>query len=318
MRTDSRPFFSIVIPVYNRSLLIKKAIECIIDQTFSNWELVIVDDASTDNTSEIVSEFCKKDPRVKLIKHATNKERGEARNTGIKNAVGTYICFLDSDDLFLENHLQVFYDHLSSTNFPKALLFTNSYLENEQGERHKKIVPDFPEAEKFAYILRYTFNPTRVCVHKDIVKEIKFDISIPGLEDIDLWLRIALSHPIIHIKEYTNVYLVHEGSYTSAAPQRYQKELKNFKYIFAKPELQHVLPRAGTMRLLSMCNFHLALEYERNKKFLKMYSSIILSYFQYPKGYNGKTNKILATLFLYHIPLLGRIFKNSVRAIKSK
>lgn len=317
MSANSRPFFSIVIPVYNRALLIKKAITCILDQTFSDWELLIVDDASTDNTAEIIKGFCSTDPRIKLIKHASNKERGAARNTGIENASGTYICFLDSDDLFLENHLQVFYDHVTSNNLPKALLFTNSYLENEQGERHKKIVPAYPGAEKFGYILQYTFNPTRVCVHSEILKTIKFDISIPGLEDIDLWLRIALSHPIIHIKEYTNVYLVHEGSYTSAAPQRYQKELKNFNYIFSKEELKHVLPKAGKMRLLSMCNFHLALEYERNKKFLKMYSSILLSYFQYPKGYNGKTNKILATLFLYHIPLLGWILKNSVRAIKN-
>ncbi len=317
MHTDKQPFFSIIIPVYNRELLITKAITCVLSQRYADWELLIVDDASTDNTADIVSEFCKKDARIKLIKHLTNKERGQARNTGIENASGRYICFLDSDDLFLENHLQVFYDQVSSTNFPEALLFTNSYLENEEGKREKKIVPDFPDSEKFAYILQYTFNPSRVCIHASILKNIKYDISIPGLEDIDLWLRIALHHPIIHIKEYTNVYLVHEGSYTSAAPQRYQKELKNFKYIFSKEELKHVLPKAGKMRLLSMCNFHLALEYERNKKSLKMYTSIILSYFQYPKGYNGKTNKILATLFLYHIPLLGWIAKNSIRAIKN-
>ena len=181
MQPDNNPFFSIIIPVYNREKLIVPAIECVIGQTFPSWELLIIDDASTDNTANVIKKICNLDERIKYIKHPINKERGAARNTGIENAKGSYICFLDSDDFFLENHLEIFYQAIKTRNFPPALLFSNTYLKNEKGERHKKIVPDYNEAKKFDYILQYTFNPTRTCIHSSILKNNTFDITIPGL-----------------------------------------------------------------------------------------------------------------------------------------
>ena len=87
---------SIVLPTYNRSVFLKNTINSILDQTFKNWELVIIDDGSTDNTRKIVSSFLV-DKRIKYI-YQKNQERSAARNTGINRSTGDYICFVDSDE----------------------------------------------------------------------------------------------------------------------------------------------------------------------------------------------------------------------------
>lgn len=301
-------FFSIIIPVYNRSTLVKPAIESVLSQTFTEWELIIVDDASTDDSVKVIERYCSIDSRIILLKQTYNQERGAARNCGIEAARGLYICFLDSDDAFCENHLQVFYDSVKNSKSP-AMYFTNSFLSLNGGLPSKKIVPKFEYKRAHDYLLVYTPNPARVCIALSILKDFKFDPTIPGLEDIDLWLRIATKYPIEHIQEYTSIYNVHEGSYTIGDAKRYQKELKNFAHIFAKAELRGCLPFWGKRRLLSMCCFHLsqqALVSNRRRDALAFACRALMLY---PCGYNGKTNKITLVTILYSLPIVGRLIK---------
>ena len=95
-------FFSIILPTYNRSKTIDKTIESVINQTYKHWELIIIDDGSTDNTKEIITNYKTNDKRIKYL-YQQNKERSAARNNGIVNANGDYICFIDSDDYFMKN-----------------------------------------------------------------------------------------------------------------------------------------------------------------------------------------------------------------------
>ena len=97
-----KPFFSIIIPTYNRAKTILSTIQSVLNQSFHNWELLIIDDGSTDNTKSLIKSFI--DKRIIYI-YQENSERSEARNNGIVNAKGDYICFIDSDDLFHKNHL---------------------------------------------------------------------------------------------------------------------------------------------------------------------------------------------------------------------
>jgi len=96
------PFFSIVIPTYNRAEIIGKTIQSVINQQFKDWELIIIDDGGTDNTKKIITDF--NDTRIKYY-WKDNGERGAARNFGVKKARGNYVFFLDSDDLIYVNHL---------------------------------------------------------------------------------------------------------------------------------------------------------------------------------------------------------------------
>ena len=99
--------FSIILPTYNRAYLLPYAIESVIEQSYKNWELIIVDDGSTDNTRDLVKKYKKKDKRITYI-YQDNSERSAARNNGILRASGEWVCFLDSDDKYLSNHLSMF------------------------------------------------------------------------------------------------------------------------------------------------------------------------------------------------------------------
>ena len=106
-----KPKVSVVIPAYNQASFLSEAIQSVLDQTYTNFELIVVNDASLDNTTEIVKNFY--DPRVKLIAHDKNKGLPAARNTGMRAASGDLIALLDSDDLFLPEKLQSHVNFLS-------------------------------------------------------------------------------------------------------------------------------------------------------------------------------------------------------------
>jgi len=95
---NKNPKVSVIIPTYNRAHLIGRAIQSVLNQTYQDFELIVVDDGSTDNTNEVIKEFSQKDKRILYIKHDKNKGGSAARNTGIKAARGEYIAFQDSDD----------------------------------------------------------------------------------------------------------------------------------------------------------------------------------------------------------------------------
>ena len=114
-------------PTYNRSELISRAIDSVINQSYENWELIIIDDGSTDNTYETVNKFILSEKRIKYF-FQKNQERSAARNNGIRNSNGNWICFLDSDDIFHKTHLEKFSEEIKKTKFSKGLYFSGLSL----------------------------------------------------------------------------------------------------------------------------------------------------------------------------------------------
>ena len=100
------PTFSIIIPTYNRVTVIAHSLNSILAQTFQDWECLVVDDSSTDNTREIVQKYCNSDSRFRYILNKEKKGANGARNTGIKQAKGRYVSFLDSDDSWHSDMLE--------------------------------------------------------------------------------------------------------------------------------------------------------------------------------------------------------------------
>lgn len=185
----TQPFFSIIIPTYNRSSFITKAIESVMNQTFTNWELIIIDDGSKDDTKEVVERYIQKDNRI-TYHYQTNAERSAARNNGISKAKGQWITFLDSDDYYLEQHLQNFHTFLRGNNFESALYFSGLILESN-GEKtyfnkyHTNTVNDI----EFVFI--NTLGTPRACIHKSILAKFQFNELLSVSEDTELWIRIA-------------------------------------------------------------------------------------------------------------------------------
>lgn len=196
-----KPLFSIILPSYNRSEMLKTAIESVMKQTVDNWELIVVDDGSTDPTKSVVESF--KDERIRYV-YQENQERSAARNNGIQLAQGQLICFLDSDDYYLPFHLETFQGHLPETQKKENLFLYSGF------ERMSE-APYQPKNE-FEQLLLYPVSPPRVCVSKNLFSNEKFDPKLKLSEDTDLWLRILTAQPqVIPIQKETIKIVEHEG-----------------------------------------------------------------------------------------------------------
>jgi glycosyltransferase involved in cell wall biosynthesis len=316
------PYFTVIIPTFNREHLIARAIKSVQDQTNQDWECIIVDDASNDNTEHVVREFIKNDSRIRYIKNKINKERCVSRNIGIQLAEGKYICFLDSDDYHLENHLEHFYNEIErhrkiENHEPIGFFFSNSWNETEDGTRSERFCPDYTATEPYTYFLKYTVNPQRWCVHRSIFKHVFFDPEVTICEDMDTSLRIlAKGYLVKQIPKRTTVYVATSDSFTHGDPNKATKELFYLNKIFNKPELKPHLSKREQRRLLSMCYYHIGQKAIREKQRGTFYKHALYSFILCPNGYNGKTNKILLVNAFYQLPILGRLMKYLISKTK--
>lgn len=309
------PFFTIIIPVYNREHRLPKALQSLKDQTFKEFETIIVDDASTDNSFQVAKEFDL--PNKIVLRNEENSERCISRNRGIEIAKGKYICFLDSDDYHLPQHFERLQRFIVEKGEPEAFFFTSAWNETENGERSPRFCPDFESVDPFVYFLRYTVNPQRWAVHRSIMQQHLFDPQVTIAEDMDTSLRmVAAGVPVYQLKERTTVYVAAADSFTHGAADKWERELTNIKRIFAKPELKGKLPRSQRNRLLSMCLYHLAARANEKGNKWAMYKHGIKSFFLYPASYNGSTNKPLFVMMVYGLPLFGDLLKKLVRFFK--
>lgn len=137
------PLVSVIIPTYNSEKYIDEALVSVLNQSHLNLEILIIDDASTDKTLEIISEYSKNDSRIVITKLATNSGSAVARNAGIKKATGAFIAFLDSDDKWLENKLEVQLKYFEEKNC--AVVFSSYFCMDEDGNEVSKIVKALPK-----------------------------------------------------------------------------------------------------------------------------------------------------------------------------
>ncbi len=160
------PFFSIIIPVYNAEKYIKKAVDYYSKQKFWNFELIFIDDCSTDSSIEIIESLQTQFDFIRLERLESNSGAGVARNLGIKKAKGEYMMFNDSDDWFDENGLELLYNHLGSNDFPDFIIFSYSvYDGNDKYLWTNTNIPNVPKKiytgkEIIKYFCNSTINPS--------------------------------------------------------------------------------------------------------------------------------------------------------------
>jgi teichuronic acid biosynthesis glycosyltransferase TuaG len=184
---SSVPLVSIIVPTYNSSNFIKDAIESVKSQTYINWEMIIVDDCSKDNTVEIIKGEMKKDKRIKLICLEKNSGAAFARNTAIQNARGKYIAFLDSDDLWYPEKLEKQVAFMQENDI--AFSFTSYRIINEDGTETDKII-NVPEEIDYKGLLKNTIIGC-LTVMLDVSK--LGLVQMPNIrtrQDTALWLSI--------------------------------------------------------------------------------------------------------------------------------
>lgn len=204
-------FFTIIIPSFNRGHLIPKAISSVLNQTFQDWELIIVDDGSTDHTKEVIKGY--KDSRLRYV-YQENSERSAARNNGIRNATSEWICFLDSDDYFLPNHLKVFHDFILKNKLKSAFLVSGGLDEKDGNLIEKPVYDSNSNQHPAKFILEKTsITPISVCIHKSCLQKHNFidKYKKSYWEDTHLWIRLALDFPFYQLPEFTNVLAEHKA-----------------------------------------------------------------------------------------------------------
>lgn len=221
----SNPYFSVILPTYNRGHLMAVAIESVRNQKFEEWELIIVDDGSTDNTRALVQRFQQQDPRIKYL-FQENAERSVARNNGIAQARGKYICFIDSDDYYLPEYLLAFKKIILKNKEPKGLLFCNISFEYD-GKIEPLAPPVFGTYTPIEFFLVNSLGTPRVCLHKDITRDHLFDPGFSISEDTELWIRISRDFPFYYLNEFIYVAIQHEGR--SVNRLNTKSALKNLK-----------------------------------------------------------------------------------------
>lgn len=229
-------FFSIIIPTYNRADLLPETIRSVQNQTFMDWECIVVDDGSTDNTRQIVEEIIKSDSRIKYI-YQENAERSAARNNGIRNSIGEYICFLDSDDHFLSDHLHQLKNVIETKDNKTCIIINEMQIVASSSIEISKL-PDFSQ-NLVEYLYINPLTPSRVCIYKEILDKEKFDEDIVIVEDRILWMRIAKNHPV-YISNHIGVkYNIHadnsvnlKGNGALKTYQGVQLGMKRYPFIF--------------------------------------------------------------------------------------
>lgn len=190
---------SVIIPTFNRSNKVVRAISSVLYQTFTDHEIIVVDDGSTDATEHAVAWF---NERVTYIGHSTNRGVSAARNTGIRRSTAPLIAFLDSDDHWLPEKLAVqvalFNQNLKAVACQTEEIWIRNGRRVNPKKKHLKPSGDiFEPALKLCLV-----SPSAVMLKRSLLEEVGlFDEDFPVCEDYDLWLRIASRHPVYLIRE---------------------------------------------------------------------------------------------------------------------
>ncbi len=246
------PFFSIIIPTYNRAHLISKSVDSVIEQTFYDWELIIVDDGSTDNTKALVDNYCNIDNRIRYI-YQENAERSAARNNGINNAKGEYVCFLDSDDYYLPNHLLNLSKHISSD---ETIYYVGLVIEKDGKLTNRDETPVIGP-NQFDQLCIATIHSQQVCIPSRVAKDYLFNVKIRIGEDLELWLRINIKYTFQYLPNLFEVVVVDHDERTISLKKNNTgiELLELYRYIFSKYHPGNNVSLYLKKRLISNCYF---------------------------------------------------------------
>jgi len=200
---------SIIIPVYNSEQYITECIDSVLNQSYQNFEIIVVDDGSTDDTSSIITQY--NNDKITLY-HQQNSGSGAARNHGVKKASGAWIAFIDADDIWLPDKL-----HKQLTNCSdKAWSHTDLYFHGDIYPRHTKTTE--LTSKYSGHILEHllvenSIGTSSVIINKKVFEELGgFNTDLRALQDWDLWLRVAKKYEICYVNEPLVYYRVHSKS----------------------------------------------------------------------------------------------------------
>jgi glycosyltransferase involved in cell wall biosynthesis len=265
------PFFSIVIPSYNRAHIIGATINSVLEQTFSDFELIIVDDGSTDDTKQVIERY--NDQRIRYI-YQQNGERGKARNNGVNQSNGKYIFFLDSDDIIYPNHLALANEQLTKLQFP---VFFHSRYEEKIGDL-TITKPQLNARNITTKINTQNYFACAFYLRIDIAKEIRFptDPSAKIGEDWAVIIRVAQRATLHFSNQVTMAIVQHPNRSMSeaSADQILTSKNKIIQYLHQDHLVSAIVIGNVNAELTSLAALAAAIHHQRKKAIKLFFRSI--------------------------------------------
>ncbi|MFB2881907.1 glycosyltransferase [Floridanema aerugineum] len=269
------PLISVIIPVYNGEKTIQETVESVLNQTFKDWELIIINDGSQDATLDIVSRI--EDPRIKVFSYP-NAGLATSRNRGIDRASGEFISFLDADDLWTADKLELQLKALQE-NSQAAVAYSWTDLIDESSKFIRPSSHITANGDVYARLLLVNFleNGSNPLICKQALTEVGgFDESLSGAADWDLWLRLAVRYQFVAVPYSQILYRVSANSMSRNIPTQAADQVKVLKKVFEQiPE---------------------SLQYLKNSSYSNMYKYLIYRCFE---GLPTREKGLAASQFLW-------------------
>jgi hypothetical protein len=249
---------SVIIPSYNQGLFLKEALNSVLAQTYQNFEIIIVDDGSTDNTAELVRSFS--DPRICYI-YQENRGLSSARNSGVRQAHGSFLTYLDSDDLFLAEKIELLVAEMVA-NPELGLIAGQAVPIDEKGRRIGKIFNRRLVADPAKLLLGNPLHVGSVLIKRDWQDKAGFfDESLRSYEDWDMWLRLLrLGCPMGWVDKPVSLYRFHQKQMTRIGTQMTAATFAVLDKIFADPslpeswlDLREIAYSSAHLRAMAQC-----------------------------------------------------------------
>lgn len=275
--------FSIVIPTFNRAKYISQIITDIINQTYTNWELIIIDDGSTDKTKEVVSKFTSNSKIHYFFQ--VNSERSSARNNGINNATGDFICFVDSDERLNSKFLRYIANAIKKNNENTGVYYYDIGFVFESNHNNliytRKGVP-IDKKEGIDQLINVVIGVPQLCISRSILKSHKFNKDINVGEDLEFLLRLFNDYNFYYIPGKPLIFEI-EHSHRSVQFKNISnlRNIETLKYIFRRPHPGSRISRSIQRNKLSQAYLRGAYHHLLNKKYSKgcflLFKSIYLN-----------------------------------------
>lgn len=274
------PFLSVIIPLYNKELYIQNTLTSVLNQTFTDFEIIIVNDGSTDNSLEIVSRF--KDERIIII-NQQNSGASSTRNKAIQHAQTDYIAFLDADDFWFPNHLEELVKLIQA--FPNCGMYCSRYqtviaknhtINNSFSysfpDSFSGIIPDFFRA---SLVNRVATSSSIIVPKQIIIENDGFNTAISSGQDLELWTKIGIKHKVAINNTISAIYHF-ETPNSLAKTAITKKTLMDFsQFLTAEKENKSLKEFLDIHRLEYALQYRIAGDIENSKNFLKNITSNI-------------------------------------------
>lgn len=240
------PTVSVILPTRNRAALLKEAMDSVLAQTYPDWELIVMDDGSTDATRATVEAYAARDSRIRYV-HQVNQGLPKTRERSLAFVRGSYVAFLDDDDLYLPEKLACQVAFLEA--HPEAGL-VYSYVDVVDGEkRYRTTFPERPALTFEELLDRCTIQSHAVLVRKACFDRVgSFRGDLKKSDDYEMWLRIARAYPIAFLPERVALYRFHATNMSHDRPGRYAASMAIYRGLLANG-----LPPSARRRIRRRC-----------------------------------------------------------------